>query len=168
MEFTSPRLACEEHLDAVCEKLTAALGFPIMVDDIRWDLKSNRVAGQACGRNIRLSPGFLATAGLETYKSTVTHEVAHVAVFIWKNRMRGMGLRLVEAEWSAHGTRWKHVMRLAGAEPRRRHTYEAPSEHKYKATCGCPDKVHGWNRKPKYAINTYKCKRCNCKLSAAV
>jgi SprT protein len=105
--------------------------------NIEYDLHSSRTSGQAIysKHTVRFNPTILNLHTEKYLKTTVPHEVAHLAV----RQVYGTGVK-------GHGNEWKHMMQVVlGAAPNRCSEYVIPAGVKL-------GKVM-----PKYH---YKCSKC--------
>jgi SprT protein len=143
------------------DKIEKRYGTKLDMPNVAYDVRGV-VAGYASHSAwlIRLNPDLLV-ANLEDFLiRTVPHELAHLACHriypeayerdvsaMFSARTGRMKFRRAKRE--VHGPRWKEIMRVLGADPKRTHNYDVSSTRR--------------SRKARYQ---YKCSRCGEMLYA--
>lgn len=150
------------------QKIKERTGKDVQIDEVEWSNRMSRAWGRAelgtyCGRRIyRIKlAAKVFTEDSEALRTTVIHEVAHIADFQLYNN------------WG-HGPTWKGIMRMLGQSPNRLATREEMKQVnlvakrkvlKYVYKCSCREhyvagKAHSSMRRG----SVYLCKHCRSSL----
>lgn len=101
-----------EEMTRVREFCKANFGF-LIYPEIKWDIRGTHLHGQAIGeRTVRFNPA-LALVNLTTFKTTITHEFAHVIVNALR-RIKPTHPLLNGDLTSSHGSAWRRMMQALG------------------------------------------------------
>lgn len=160
--------AVEAHVVALVKRFEDKVGFAAPVPNIMYSLRG-RTAGKCFYTQNRLDFNMvLLNENFEKFMATtVPHEVAHHLDYQYHGGLD----RSANGRRRPHGLRWKTIMNMLGANPKRCHTYDVSNvgsnrRQTFAYECGCQTYDLTITRHRRILKGTvYKCNKCGTRLN---